>query len=152
MRRKKGLDDIDLEVLRLLYSDPRVTYEMIAEKLGTSAVTVHNRLKKLKEAKLVRERVSIAPQVFDKNVTAFIQISTVPGQERKVAQLISEVPEVIKVKGTTGDFDLIVEIVARDVDELQQLVMDRIRALDNVVRTNTILLLFSVKDELSYVP
>jgi Lrp/AsnC family transcriptional regulator for asnA, asnC and gidA len=125
---------------------------MIAEKLGTSAVTVHNRLKKLKEAKLVRECVSIMPQVFDKNVTAFIQISTVPGQERNVAQLISEVPEVIKVKGTTGDFDLIVEIVARDVDELQQLVMDRIRALDNVVRTNTILLLFSVKDELSYVP
>lgn len=152
MRRKKGLDAVDLEVLRLLYSDPRVTYEMIAEKLGTSAVTVHNRLKKLKEAKLVRECVSIAPQVFDKNVTAFIQISTVPGQERNVAQLISEVPEVIKVKGTTGDFDLIVEIVARDVDELQQLVMDRIRALDNVVRTNTILLLFSVKDELSYVP
>lgn len=152
MRRKKGLDAVDLEVLRLLYSNPRVTYEMIAEKLGTSAVTVHNRLKKLKEAKLVRECVSIAPQVFDKNVTAFIQISTVPGQERNVAQLISEVPEVIKVKGTTGDFDLIVEIVARDVDELQQLVMDRIRALENVVRTNTILLLFSVKDELSYVP
>ena len=48
--------------------------------------------------------------------------------------------------------DLIIEIVARDVDELQQLVMDRIRALDNVVRTNTILLLFSVKDELSYIP
>jgi DNA-binding Lrp family transcriptional regulator len=52
----------------------------------------------------------------------------------------------------TGDFDLIVEAVANSIDELQQLVMSKIRALEDVVRTHTVITVFTAKDELSYVP
>ncbi len=152
MRRRKHIDELDFKILHLLYRNPELTYGKIAEKLKTNAVTVHNRLKKLKTEKLLRERIAVSPQVFGKGITAFIQVSTVPGQEREVAEVITKVPEVLKIKGTTGDFDLLVEIVARDIDELQQLVMGRIRTLDGVVRTSTLLVLFTFKDELSFVP
>lgn len=149
--RRKIIDKMDLLILRLISEDPELTYADIAEKLKTSPVTIHNRIKKIK-AYGTKKAVIIPPKIFGKEVTAFIQISTVPGKEREVGELIAKVPEVLKVRGTTGDFDLLVEVVAKDVNELQQLVMEKFRSLEGVVRTNTVLVLFTLKDELNYIP
>jgi len=150
---KRGkLEPIDVEILRLLYRNPDLTYADMAKKIRTSSVTVYNRLKKLKEHGVYRKTVVISPTVFAKKVKAFVFVSTRPGKEKVIADVISKNPCVLRVKGITGDFDLVVELVADNVDELQRIVMENIRSLGGVVRTNTVIELFSSKDEVSYIP
>ena len=150
---KRGkLEPIDIEILRLLYNNPDLTYADMAKKLKTSAVTIYNRLKKLKEHEVYRKTVVISPSVFAKRVKAYVFVSTKPGKEKVIAATVSKNPSVISVKGITGNSDLILEVVADNVDELQKVVMGKIRSLNSVVRTNTVIELFSSKDETSYVP
>lgn len=136
----------------MLYKNPELTYADMAEKLKTTSVTIHNRLKKMKGSGAYRKCMVVDPTIYGKNVSAYVFVSTVPGKERILGEKIARSQEVLKVKGITGDFDLLVEVVANNIDELQQLVMAKIRALEGVVRTHTIITVFTSKDEISYVP
>jgi len=136
----------------MLYKNPELTYADMASRLGTTSVTIHNRLKKMKVKGAYRKCIVVDSKIYGKNVSAYVFVSTVPGKERQLAEKIARNREILKVKGTTGDFDLLVEAVANNIDELQQLVMSKIRALEGVVRTHTIITVFTTKDELSYVP
>ena len=149
-RRKVG--EMDFRILRMLYKNPELTYADMAGKLKTTSVTIHNRLKKMKLSGTYRKCIVVVPTIYGKNVSAYVLASTVPGKERVLAEKIARTPEVMKVKGITGDFDLLIEVVANNIDELQQLVMSKIRALEGVVRTNTVITVFTSKDEISYVP
>ncbi len=142
---------MDFRILRMLYKSPELTYADMAGKLKTTSVTIHNRLKKMKLGGTYHKCIVVDPTIYGKNVSAYVFISTVPGKERVLAEKIARTSEVLKVKGITGDFDLLIEVVANNIDELQQLVMSKIRALDGVVRTNTVITVFTSKDEISYV-
>ena len=143
---------MDFKILQMLYRNPELTYADMASKLGTTSVTIHNRLKKMKAGDAYRKCILVDPKIYGKNVSAYVFVSTAPGKERQLAEKIAKNREILKVRGTTGDFDLIVEAVANSIDELQQLVMSKIRALEGVVRTHTVITVFTTKDELSYVP
>ena len=143
---------MDFKILQMLYRNPELTYADMASKLGTTSVTIHNRLKKMKAVDAYRKCILVDPKIYGKNVSAYVFVSTAPGKEKQLAEKIAKNREILKVRGTTGDFDLIVETVANSIDELQQLVMSKIRALEGVVRTHTVITVFTTKDELSYVP
>jgi len=129
-----------------------LTHLDIAEKLKTTSAIVHSRLKRMERSGLYRKCIFLDPAIYGKNVSAYVFVSTIPGKERLLAEKIAKAREVLKVKGITGDFDLLVEVVASNIDELQKLVMGKIRALDGVVRTHTVIIVFTSKDETSYVP
>ncbi|MEM3109318.1 MAG: Lrp/AsnC family transcriptional regulator [Candidatus Bathyarchaeia archaeon] len=150
--RKGKLEDFDVKILKLLNGDPEMTYAEMAKHLNTSAVTVYNRLKKMKNSGVFKKCLKIPPHIFNKRVSAFVLISTIPGRERDVGEQVARTSEVLMVKGITGDFDLIAEVIADDIDTLQHLVMEKIRGLNDVVRTNTVIELFTIKDEISYLP
>ncbi|MBS7655842.1 Lrp/AsnC family transcriptional regulator [Candidatus Bathyarchaeota archaeon] len=151
-RKSTAIDKVDVNILSLIYKNPGLTYTEIAEKLKTTPVTIHNRIKKMKEKEVLKEAIIIPPKIFGKNVTAFVQVSVAPGQEKNIGESIAKIHEVLEVVTTTGDFDLLIKIVASDVNELQQIIMDKIRGLKGVIRTNTILLLSTLKSELNYIP
>ncbi len=150
--RRQRVGETDFKILQMLYKNPELTYADMASRLGTTSVTIHNRLKKMKVKGAYRKCILVDSKIYGKNVSAYVFVSTVPGKERQLAEKIARNREILKVKGTTGDFDLLVEAVANNIDELQQLVMSKIRALEGVVRTHTIITVFTTKDELSYVP
>ena len=150
--RRQRVGETDFKILQMLYKNPELTYADMASRLGTTSVTIHNRLKKMKVKGAYRKCILVDSKIYGKNVSAYVFVSTVPGKERQLAERIARNREILKVKGTTGDFDLLVEAVANNIDELQQLVMSKIRALEGVVRTHTVITVFTTKDEFSYVP
>lgn len=150
--RRQRIGEMDFRILQMLYKNPELTYANMAAKLGTTPVTIFNRLKKMKASGVYRKCTLIDSKMYGKNVLAYVFVSTTPGKEKQLAEKIARNREILKVKGTTGDFDLLIEAVANSIDELQQLVMSKIRALKGVVRTQTVITVFTTKDELSYVP
>jgi DNA-binding Lrp family transcriptional regulator len=70
-------------------------------------------------------------------VTAYILIQTEVGKAAKVAKDIIDITGVQQARAVTGPYDVIVRAEARNIDELGQLVVARVQAVDGITRTLT---------------
>ena len=70
-------------------------------------------------------------------VTAYILIQTEVGKAAKVAKDIIDLTGVQQAQAVTGPYDVIVRAEARNIDELGQLVVARVQAVDGITRTLT---------------
>ena len=70
-------------------------------------------------------------------VTAYILIQTEVGKAAKVAKDIIDITGVLQAQAVTGPYDVIVRAEARNIDELGQLVVARVQAVDGITRTLT---------------
>ena len=70
-------------------------------------------------------------------VTAYILIQTEVGKAAKVAKDIVDITGVQQAQAVTGPYDVIVRAEARNIDELGQLVVARVQAVDGITRTLT---------------
>ena len=70
-------------------------------------------------------------------VTAYILIQTEVGKAAKVTAEIVDIPGVQQAQAVTGPYDVIVRAEAQNIDELGQLVVARVQAVDGITRTLT---------------
>jgi hypothetical protein len=70
-------------------------------------------------------------------VTAYILIQTEVGKAAKVAKDILDITGVQQAQAVTGPYDVIVRAEAHNIDELGQLVVARVQAVDGITRTLT---------------
>ena len=70
-------------------------------------------------------------------VTAYILIQAEVGKAAQVANDIIGITGVQQAQAVTGPYDVIVRAEARNIDELGQLVVARVQAVDGITRTLT---------------
>jgi DNA-binding Lrp family transcriptional regulator len=70
-------------------------------------------------------------------VTAYILIQTEVGKAAQVAKDIIDITGVQEAQAVTGPYDVIVRAEAQNIDELGQLVVARVQAVDGITRTLT---------------
>jgi len=70
-------------------------------------------------------------------VTAYILIQAEVGKAAQVAKDILDITGVQQAQAVTGPYDVIVRAEARNIDELDQLVVARVQAVDGITRTLT---------------
>ncbi|OYT62722.1 MAG: AsnC family transcriptional regulator [Thermofilum sp. ex4484_15] len=70
---------------------------------------------------------------------AFVLISTEMGSERKVLEELKKIDEVSEAYIVYGVYDIVAKIEVRDVDELKNIVSNKIRAIDYVRSTLTMI-------------
>lgn len=131
------VDDIDRRILRALCADPRATIVGLAEATGLARNTVHTRVARLETngvLKPVERRVDPASLGFP--LSAYIMVTVTQRKLGRIAQALADVPEVIEVHGLSGVPDLLVQIVARDADDLYR-IAGRVLDIDGVEKTTT---------------
>ena len=70
-------------------------------------------------------------------VTAYILIQTEVGKAAQVAKDIVDITGVQQAQAVTGPYDVIVRAQAQNIDELGQLVVARVQAVNGITRTLT---------------
>jgi DNA-binding Lrp family transcriptional regulator len=70
-------------------------------------------------------------------VTAYILIQTEVGKAAQVAKDILDITGVQQAQVVTGPYDVIVRAEAQNIDELGQLVVARVQAVNGITRTLT---------------
>ena len=68
-------------------------------------------------------------------VTAYILVQTEVGKAAQIAKDIIDITGVQQAQAVTGPYDVIVRAEARNLDELGQLVVARVQAVDGITRT-----------------
>lgn len=132
-----AIDATDARLLLALAADPRATVLALAERTGLSRNTVQARLARLDERGVLGgfER-RIDPAALGYPLTAFVTVRVTQRLLDDVAAALDGVPEVIEVLGLSGDADLLVQVVARDADDLYR-IAGALLAVPGVERTTT---------------
>lgn len=133
-RAEASLDDVDRHLLRILQADGRASYAAMAAEVGLSAPAVRQRVQRLVDEGVVDVVGVSDPAALGFPVMAMVAVAT-RGDVRAVADRIAEIPHVIYLVLTSGEHDLLVEVVCRTSEELLEVVNDRIRAVPGVFAT-----------------
>lgn len=128
------LDDVDRTLLRILQHDGRASYAAMAPEVGLSAPAVRLRVQRLVDEGVLQVVGVTDPIATGFPVMAMVGVQT-RGDVRAVADALGAVPNVVYLVLTSGEHDLLVEVVCRTPDELLDVVNDRFRAVEGVVST-----------------
>jgi len=135
------LDDVDQRLIAELRRDGRASLSDIAERLGLVRATVRARMERLQaRGEIVGFTVLTRGDVSAMPVRGLMMIAIEGrGQERITARLVG-LPEVLAVHSTNGKWDLICELGARTLEELDALIL-KVRGYEGVLASETNLLL-----------
>jgi Lrp/AsnC family transcriptional regulator for asnA, asnC and gidA len=130
------LDDVSKAIIEHLQADGRRSYATIARSVGLSEAAVRARVQRLLDSEVMQIVAVTDPLQIGFNRQAMVGIR-VEGDTQVVADRLADISEVDYVVTTAGSFDLLVEVVCEDDEELLDLLSRRIRTLPGVVSTET---------------
>lgn len=138
-----SLDELDLALLRLLESEPRVGMLEASRRLGVARGTVTARLDRMRDRGVV---TGFGPDVdlraVGYSVMAFSILELAQGRIRDVTALLASIPEVLEAHTIAGRGDLLIRIVATSNDHLME-VIEAILASPHIARAETMIALTS---------
>jgi Lrp/AsnC family transcriptional regulator for asnA, asnC and gidA len=137
--RARRIDAVDKSIIEALQRNGRESFRRIAAGLGVSEATVRARYARLRDDNILQVTGVTNPLGLGFESMAMVAIRT-GGPPERVADEIARWDEADYVVVTAGQFDILVEVVCADRRELLD-VTNRIRALDDVVSTETFLYL-----------
>ncbi|HXH34639.1 MAG TPA: Lrp/AsnC family transcriptional regulator [Plantibacter sp.] len=123
-------------IIEQLQTDGRRSYAEIGKAVGLSEAAVRQRVQKLTESGVIQIVAVTDPLQLGFTRQAMIGVR-VTGDTRVVADRLAELAAVDYVVLTAGSFDLLVEVVCEDDEELIALLNDEIRTIDGVAATET---------------
>jgi Lrp/AsnC family transcriptional regulator, regulator for asnA, asnC and gidA len=148
-RAPVSLDEIDKAIIRELQIDGRMPYAKLGPAVGLSQAAVRQRVQRLIDNGVMQVVAVTDPLMLGFKLEAMIGV-VVDGDLRAVASKLAEVDNVDYVVVTTGRFDLVIEVVCRDHEELLHIINDVIRAVPGVRATETFTYLHLEKQTYSW--
>ena len=136
-----ALDPTDFELLRLLQNDALVPVKALAAAVGLAPSSVHERLKRLRDAGALRAaHAEVDAKALGIGIEALLMIELAKHERATVDRFLDEVvtiPEVRSAFLVTGRHDLVVHVVARDMAHLKDLALDQFTSRHGVTRIET---------------
>jgi Lrp/AsnC family transcriptional regulator for asnA, asnC and gidA len=141
MDKNLDIDKIDYLILSQLMEDAGTPYTEIAKKINVSGGTVHVRMKKLQEMGIVKgSSLVIDYSKLGYDITAFLGIYLEKSSfYDQAAYELQQIPEVVNVHYTTGNYSMFVKIICRDTQHLREVLHDKIQKVTGINRTETII-------------
>jgi Lrp/AsnC family leucine-responsive transcriptional regulator len=127
MRRSKHingrLDPIDVAILGALVEDARIPMKDLAVRVGLSAPSAAERVRRLEEAGVIEGYgARLNAQALGLPLAALIRVRPLPGQLARVARLLAAQPQVIECVRVTGDDCFVAKALIASVAELERLI------------------------------
>ena len=137
----KSLDKLDLQIIQAMMEDAEVSYADLGKQFFVSGGTIHVRIKKLEELAIVKgKRLAVDLKVLGYDIIAFIGIYLEKSSMYdNVAQALKNIPQVVRVNYTTGNYSMFVEIVCKDMQQLRFVLHDELQNIKGIERTETLI-------------
>ena len=135
------LDERDTEIVAALQQDARATYADIGARVGLSASSVHDRVRKLEAAGVIAAyRAVVRPEAVGLFVTALIAVTPLdPQRPDDLPDRFAELPEVEDCLSVAGEANYVLKVRTRSTAGLEELIR-RLREKAGVATRTTIAL------------
>ncbi|WP_281966180.1 Lrp/AsnC family transcriptional regulator [Serinicoccus marinus] len=133
-----ALDDTDRAIVAELRRDGRLSVRALAERVHISRATAYTRLERLHRDKVITGYAAqVDPDKLGLATAAYVSVSIEQGSWREVLDALEVLPGVERVALVGAEFDMLVEVRARDNHELRDVVLGRIQGVPGVRATRT---------------
>lgn len=115
-------DSRNLELLRLLREDPRMSVSEMARRVGMSAPAVRERIDRLTEAGIIKGcRLELDAKALGYPLSVFVRVRPMPGKLPKIPELAARLPQVVECHRITGEDCFILRVYLDSLDNLDKI-------------------------------
>ena len=144
-----AMDKIDLEILRTLQENGRITNSDLAKRVGLSAPSVLERVRKLEESGVITGYTArIDPDQVGRGQMCYVAISLSLHQIGSINEFqrrIETIPEVIECFHITGEEDFLVRVMVRDMQHYEDLLLNQLTKIPGTSKIKTMVVLSTIK-------
>ena len=128
-----AIDGLNRDIIVMLQEDGRRPFATIARKLGVSEGTVRARVRQMRNDKLLRFIAVVNPVALGYSSWAMMGIKLAPGvAPERIAAYFRDCSETVYVMRVAARFDLLVEVVCEDPDELKHFLDEHCYSLPEI--------------------
>jgi Lrp/AsnC family transcriptional regulator for asnA, asnC and gidA len=143
--KKKVLDKVDCRMIELLQKDGRISNTDIAKEIGLSEATVRTRLNRLIQEEYIQIVAVSNPIKLGFKIVGNIRIHVEIKKMDRIIKELKKLKPLWFIVQTTGGTGIDTEFVVKSLDELNELIFEKINKIDGIVRTETSLFLNYIK-------
>lgn len=145
------MDQIDLQILRALQQDARLTHKELAAKVNLSTTPVYERVRRLERQGIIDRYVAVLNA--EKLNQGFIVYCTVKMKQlsRQIAddfaRTIRAIPEVTECYNISGQYDYLLKIHAPNMKYYQEFVLNVLGTIDYLASLESTFVMDELKHE-----
>ena len=142
-------DKKDLSILKLLQENARVTVKEIAEKVHLSTTPVHERIKRMEEAGIIKQYATLVDNTkVKKSLMVICYVSLKQHGKNagaKFIKVINNLNEVIECYSISGEFDFMLKVVCEDMNVYYDFHVNKLSETENVGHVQSIFIMGTIK-------
>ncbi len=144
------IDEKNRVIIEELKKNARQSTKILAKAIKLPRTTVGERIKKMATQGIIKKfTVMLDYEKIGLSITAFILVSFLPNPElsqRELANRISKIKNVQEVYIISGEWDLLLKVRGKNMEEVGSLIVDHLRAIKGVGKTMTCTCFSAVKE------
>lgn len=144
-----ALDEKDLAILRLLQENARMTVKEISTIVHLSTTPVHERIKRMEEAGVIRQYVTLVNHAkVGKGLMVICYVSLKEHNKKTGARFIRtmhELNEVIECYNISGEFDFMLKVAVEDMNAYYDFHVNKLSQIENMGHVQSIFVMGVIK-------
>lgn len=142
------MDKIDRKILDHIQRNGRDSYAKIGDSVGLSVSAINDRIKRLVATGAIRHWSAVVdPAIAGRTLLAYVSVQLErPEHDKGFVAAVAGLGAVQECHHVTGDWSYLLKIRVADTAALERLIVDWIKTLPGVVRTQTVIALSSTKE------
>lgn len=145
------IDDLDVKILSELAKDASISVPRLSKKINVNASVVYSRIKRLVKKGLIKKfTIVINDEALGFNVKALTGINMDSKLRDNVLNELFKIPEVREVSEVTGRFDILVTMNAHSLDEMHQIISEKLGRVEGVQKTETFIEMRKTVRDIAY--
>jgi Lrp/AsnC family transcriptional regulator for asnA, asnC and gidA len=141
------LDDVNFKIIGILGKDSSTPFVEVAKQIGISDATVHLRVRRLTNEGVINKfTISVDNDLLGYDHLAFVGVNVEPRFAEEAIDQLSNLDEVLEIHEMHGTFDLLLKIRAKDLNQMREVVENKIRKLTHILETELMTVLKTKKE------
>ncbi len=144
------LDITDKKLINLLQNDSKQTTKQLSLQLNLSVTAIYERVKKLENQKVIEKYVAIINKnKIEKSFLVFCHVKLIQHSKEYVTTFEREIlklEEVSECFHVSGDYDYILKIYVKDMDEYRHFMVTKLTAIKHIGSTHSTFTIEQVKN------
>ena len=147
------MDDIDIDILKLLQNNARMTSSQIGSRINLSVPAICDRIKKMNASGIIEKyTVIINNKKFNKCLTAFMLVCMEAHKRgEELVALAQKEDAITECHYLAGDYDYLLKIITENTETLGDL-LAKIKSINGIMKTKTMVSMATEKNNISIPP
>ena len=143
------LDEKDLAILKLLQQNARITVKEISDKIHLSTTPVHERIKRMEEAGVIKQYATLVDHSkVKKGLMVICYVSLKQHSKNAGTKFIKDIKnmnEVIECYNISGEFDFMLKVVCENMDAYYDFHVNKLSQVENIGHVQSVFVMGIIK-------